>query len=111
MKNFESILSEFLSATESIKSNHKKYGTQKIFRRRGRGRGLTLPYLRKCKKKSLNPTLSFCEFDEEKGYYRFWSYHNKYLRRLAAKNVRKYSDDIGDYAFYKKIFDYQWSCW
>ncbi|MBR3746435.1 MAG: hypothetical protein IKP64_12115 [Selenomonadaceae bacterium] len=55
MKNFESILSAFLDATESIKSKHKKYGTQKICHRRGRGRGLTLPYLRKCKKKIAPP--------------------------------------------------------
>ena len=70
-----------------------------------------MPYLRKCKKKSLHPTLSFCRFDANKGCYVFWSYHNKYLRRLAAKSVRKYSGDLGDNSFYRKIYDYEWNCW
>ena len=111
MKSFELLLATFLDASESIKSKHKKYGAQKIVHKRGRGRGCTLPYLRKCKRKSHNPTLSFCEFDENKGFYQFWSYHNKHLRRLAAKCVRRYLDDIGNHSFYRKIYDYQWNCW
>lgn len=110
-KAFELLLSAFLDGSEKIKSKHPKYGSKKNSRRRGRGRGYTYPYLLKCKRKAREGWgLSGCWFDEDKGRYCFYSYNSSYLRNVANRHVRRFSGDVGNHAFYRKIYDYAWEC-
>lgn len=55
--------------------------------------------------------LAGIRFDCENGRFKKYSYHNKFSRFFAQKAVRRYKDDIGNFSFYRKIFDYEWECW
>ena len=55
--------------------------------------------------------LAGIQFDCNTGRFEKYSYHNKFSRHFAKKHVRRYKEDIGNFSFYKKIFDYEWDCW
>lgn len=55
--------------------------------------------------------LAGIRFDCNTGRFKKYSYHNKFVRFFAKRAVRQYKGDIGNFSFYRKIFDYEWDCW
>ena len=98
----------------STRNKHPKYGSRIYSRhRRGRGRGLTEPYLLKCIRKSKKGGISGCYFDTEKNRYEFYSYHNSYYRNQANKAIRRLDneDRLSNGSMYRKIYPYESMCW
>ena len=97
----------------SYRNKHSKYGDIFTRHRRGRGRGLTEPFLLKCIKKSKKRGISGCYFDKEKNHYQFYSYHNSFYRSQANKAIRRLDNEesINNGSMYKKIYPYECMCW
>ena len=49
-------------------------------------------------------------FDCENGRFKKYSCNSKILRNCGNRTIRRYKDDIGNFSYYKKIFDYAYSC-
>ena len=60
---------------------------------------------------SSSGKLGSIHYDNDHHYFKHHSYSNKYSRRVAERMVRKYKGEISNGSNYKKIYDYQWSCW
>lgn len=50
-------------------------------------------------------------FDCDSSRFKKYSYHSKILRNCSNRAVRRYKKEIGNFSYYRKIFDYEWSCW
>ncbi len=60
---------------------------------------------------SLETSLSSLTYDENKHHFTWHSYHSKYLRKVAARHVRRYQGDIANGGMYRKIYDYVYACY
>lgn len=49
-------------------------------------------------------------FDCDSGRFKTYSCNSKILRNYGNRAVRRYKDDIGNFSYYKKIFDYYYNC-
>lgn len=57
----------------------------------------------------------FIDYDCDRMQYKKFSYNCTGFRRELNRMIRRrtkitYRDDIGNYSFYKKIFEYKWAC-
>jgi len=49
-------------------------------------------------------------FDCDSGRFRKYSCNSKFLRNYGNRKVRRYKGEIGNFSYYRKIFDYVYSC-
>lgn len=49
-------------------------------------------------------------FDCDSGRFKKYSCNSKILRKYSNRAVQRYKDEIGNFSYYKKIFDYVYSC-
>lgn len=112
MDRLERMINNFFDNSIN-KNKHPKYGNIFSRHRRGRGRGLTEPYLLKCIRKTKKRGISGCFFNEEKNFYQFYSYHDSYYRNQANKAIRRIDNNeiINNGSMYRKIYPYECMCW
>ena len=60
---------------------------------------------------SSSGRLGSIHYDSDRHHFKPHSYNNKYSRKVAERMVRKYKGEISNGSNYRKIYDYQWSCW
>lgn len=116
MERLEILIDNYFKEIKLVftRNKHSKYGDTFRRHKRGRGRGLTEPYLLRCKRKSLSGKgISGCYFDEEKNCYQFYSYHDSFYRTQANKAIRRLDneDKIINGSMYRKIYPYECMCW
>lgn len=53
-------------------------------------------------------TISGVYYDKDKRRLMWYSYHDKYLRKLSNRKVRRHREEIRSGSSYRKIFDYKY---